>query len=131
MQDDIDYFPPLPVSRGIAFNYEPNPDLYRLIVQRMEDDWFCMHLGNHAVRMVASKDLPEDIKVKLAIVEAYSGSIKFKRVNYRSDSVYVSPFPAEFDDVGWAVDINGSVHYCFIVSRSLIDELRGEMCDDT
>jgi hypothetical protein len=96
-------------------------------------DRFSVWVGDNMARYFNRDDLPDEVKVKLAM--ASTSNIL---VNYRTDNMvmsdpnkfYMAVLPPELEhlhDVGWKMSPNC---YCLILSSELIFKLRGA-CNDT
>lgn len=97
-------------------------------------DRFSVWVGDNMARYFNRDDLPDEVKIKLAMASASN----FPAVNYRTDNMvmsdpnkfYMAVLPPELEhlhDVGWKMSPSC---YCLILSSELIFKLRGE-CNDT
>lgn len=97
---------------------------WRLCVERLEDDWFCIHIDHNIKRMCSANDFPEEVKEKFVMLEA---SLKKYPINsYPWDNK--RSLPEEFDDIGW-VQLKQNKLYVILIDQSVVDKLKGERSD--
>lgn len=109
-------------------------DLYRVLMDERNDK-YTIHTGDNMFRILASGDLPDEIKSKLSMIKAYEPKVdigmEWNQVStttittspFNPISLYSSTFPPEFDDVGWKC-VTGQ--YCVILTHETLASLRGE-----
>ena len=110
-------------------------DLYRVLMDERNDK-YTIHTGDNMFRILASNDLPDEIKSKLSMIKAYEpkadvsmdiwtqvATSAISQSIYSPISLYSSTFPPEFDDVGWKC-VTGQ--YCVILTHETLASLRGE-----
>jgi len=116
-------FPPISIN-SIPY---VQPSHYKLIIEKTDGDWYTIHVGDRMVRMSNLGNMHSEIKHKIALIMAYLANRQ--RPEMREGNPYLSNFPEEFDDTGWAFYKDGNLYFCLVVKAELIDYLQGKTDD--
>jgi hypothetical protein len=98
-----------------------NDKLHRVPVQKI-GSLHILFVGDHYRREIDEKDLPGEVKTKMAMVIATS------KVDVRDHAmlplqIYVPPDSGAIDEVGWQVS---DTMFCLCLSQDALDQLTGK-----
>ena len=90
-----------------------------------EDGDYQLQVGDHYVRRYDVDTLPDEIKVRLAMIKAIPMLEVFtdEDIYYNSFLFYDNKHSKDLDDVGWRVTKN---LYCLVLPSTLLNKLKGE-----
>lgn len=91
-----------------------DPPMYEVCAERT-DDTFMIVVGHQQFRMFTIDNLPDEVKVSLAIIHTVDWD---KWLNNAT-----LPMPPQMREVGWMRTNN---FYVLVLSENLLNELRGE-----
>ena len=104
-----------------------NQRLYRTPLRKCGSD-ITIWPGSGMMRYYQTETLPAPIKVKLAMILAYSDKatvLDDVTLMLRPASIYTNNYPPEFEDIGWRASTS---FFCVVLESKLLGEIRG---DDT
>ena len=108
MRDNVSQFAP------VVSQY--NPNLYRVIVSKKDDDYE-IFISDYYVRLFTEASLPDEVKSKLTMIKAAG------KDPYPIDhSIYNTTPHEEMREIGWA-KVNEM--FCVVLSRDTLSKLRG------
>jgi hypothetical protein len=92
---------------------------------REEDGEYQLQVDDHYVRRYDVDTLPDEIKVRLAMIKAIPMLEVFTddELYFNSFSFYENNHSKDLDDVGWRVTKN---LYCLVLPTTLLNKLKGE-----
>ena len=101
-------------------------DLYRVPFRSIKDE-HTVFVSDMKMRYFTTGELPDEIKIKLAMILAYDDKsyVKTSVLSKMEDDLYLylCPYPKEFKDVGWRYN---EIYFCLVLSRLLLNSLEGE-----
>ena len=101
-------------------------DLYRVPFRSIGDE-HTVFVSDMKMRYFTTGELPDEIKIKLAMVLAYDDKsyVKSSILSKMEEDLlmYLCPYPKEFKDVGWRYN---EIYFCLVLSRLLLNSLEGE-----
>ena len=94
------------------------------IALREEDDEYQLQVDDHYVRRYDVNTLPNEIKVRLAMIKAIPMATFTEEAVYHNHYIfYENHHSKDLDDVGWRVTKN---LYCLVLPTTLLNKLKGE-----
>jgi hypothetical protein len=95
------------------------------VALREEDGEYQLQVDDHYVRRYDADTLPDEIKVRLAMIKAIPMLEVFtdEDVYYNSFLFYENKHSKDLDDVGWRVTKD---LYCLVLPTTLLNKLKGE-----
>jgi len=92
---------------------------------REEDGEYQLQVDDHYVRRYDADTLPDEIKVRLAMIKAIPMLEVFtdEDIYYNSFLFYDNKHSKDLDDVGWRVTKD---LYCLVLPTTLLNKLKGE-----
>jgi len=95
------------------------------VALREEDGEYQLQVDDHYVRRYDVDTLPDEIKVRLAMIKAIPITEPFtdEDIYYNSFIFYENKHSKDLDDVGWRVTKN---LYCLVLPSTLLNKLKGE-----
>lgn len=90
-----------------------------------EDGEYQLQVDDHYVRRYDVDTLPDEIKVRLAMIKAVPMLEVFtdEEIYFNSFRFYENNHSEDLDDVGWRVTKN---LYCLVLPTTLLNKLKGE-----
>jgi len=90
-----------------------------------EDGEYQLQVDDHYVRRYDANTLPDEIKVRLAMIKAVPMLEVFtdEELYFNSFRFYENNHSKNLDDVGWRVTKN---LYCLVLPSTLLNKLKGE-----
>lgn len=98
--------------------------MWRVVMLHHDDEWE-MFVHDTLIRYIPEKDLPDEIRMKLAMVMAHKANIP-EYHSYASSStmeVYKNTYPPEFNDIGWRYS---KKLYVVVISLGCLKALQGD-----
>ena len=95
------------------------------VALRVEDGEYQLQVDDHYVRRYDADTLPDEIKVRLAMIKAIPRLEVFtdEEVYFNHSIFYENRHSKDLDDVGWRVTKN---LYCLVLPTTLLNKLKGE-----
>lgn len=96
--------------------------LYRVYVQDT-DGTYTMFLGDGLTRVFTTDNLPDQLKVKLAMIHAQNWEDYMPISGWITPLIMPKNLSRDMYDIGWRTS---RFEYCFVMDQQLFDELRGK-----
>lgn len=94
------------------------------VALREEDGEYRLQVDDHFVRRYDADTLPDEIKVRLAMIKAIPMALFTEEAVFHNHYVfYENHHSKDLDDVGWRVTKN---LYCLVLPSTLLNKLKGE-----
>jgi hypothetical protein len=94
------------------------------VALREEDGEYRLQVDDHYVRRYDADTLPDEIKVRLAMIKAIPmATFTDEAVFHNHYLFYENNHSKNLDDVGWRVTKN---LYCLVLPSTLLNKLKGE-----
>lgn len=95
------------------------------VALREEDGEYQVQVDDHYMRRYDVDTLPDEIKVRLAMIKAIPSLVVFtdSEVYFNSFIFYENKHSKDLDDVGWRVTKD---LYCLVLPSTLLNKLKGE-----
>ena len=95
------------------------------VALREEDGEYQLKVDDHYVRRYDANTLPDEIKVRLAMIKAIPILVVLndEDVYFNHFNFYDNKHSKNLDDVGWRVTKN---LYCLVLPTTLLNKLKGE-----
>jgi hypothetical protein len=95
------------------------------VALREEDGEYQLQVDDHYVRRYDADTLPDEIKVRLAMIKAIPMLEVFndEAIYHNTFLFYDNHHSKNLDDVGWRVTKN---LYCLVLPSTLLNKLKGE-----
>lgn len=91
---------------------------------RMEGDEYQLQVDDNFVRRYDADTLPDEIKVRLAMIKAIPmATFSEEAVYYNHYIFYENHHSRDLDDVGWRVTKD---LYCLVLPTTLLNKLKGK-----